>query len=240
MSTKQIKALSSTLSHTPRVTKQIVYTIPVVLEQMNGKFLHHKAHVGLSKKARCRKPRHRIGVLSRMSNPKEMRNQMNSIYSQMPFVNLHPSLMNSDLVGLSRGQIRSVSSSGDQYVTDEADFDFLLHQREFEMHRHERSPITRIVNYGQNALSKVDGSKKLLDIASSPIDPILSIAKKASAATLFAISPDRDMLKVTSDKLVEEQLPNVSTELNDLVDLNEFEDGSFDLVVSCYGLEVST
>ena len=217
-----------------------MYTIPVVFEQLNGKFLHQKAHVGLSKKARCRKPRHRIGILSRISNPKQMRkNPMFSICSQMPFVNLHPSLMNSDLVGFSHGQIRSVSSSGDQYVTDEADFDFLLHQREFEMHRHERSPITRIVNCGQNALSKVDGSIKLLDIASSPIDPILFIAKKASGATICAISPDRDMLKVTSDKLVEEQLPNVSTELSDLVDLSEFEDGSFDLVVSCYGLEVS-
>ncbi len=209
--------------------------IPNAIEELNLRFLHHKARAGLSRKARCRKSHHH-GVLSKMYNPREMKYPINSILSRAPFMNLRPLPVQSTL----HDQIRFFSSRTDQFVTDEADFDTMLHEREFEMHRHERSPIPRIINYGKNAMNKVDGTIKILDVASSPIDASFALTKELRGASLFAISSSRDMIKVISDKLAEDSLPNVMTELSDLSSLTEFEDGSFDLVVSCYGLQVSS
>jgi ubiquinone/menaquinone biosynthesis C-methylase UbiE len=44
-------------------------------------------------------------------------------------------------------------------------------------------------------------------------------------------------LKLVSDKVVEENVANVMIQYNELDDLSEFESNSFDLVISCYGLQ---
>lgn len=238
MSLKQMNTrfIAKTTFPSPnRAAKQIMYTIPVVLEKFYGRFLHHKRHVGLSRKARCQKPRHHtFDVLSKMNNPKEMKNPMNSIFSQVSFTNAKKSYP----CGFPSAQIRFASSSSDNFVTNEAEFDTILHERDFEIHRHHRSPVSGIVKYGRNALTKVD-NPKVLDIGSSPIDPSLSLVRDLPGASLCAINSSRDMLKIISDQLAEDEFQNISTELNDLANLSEFEDGWFDLVISCYGLHVS-
>jgi SAM-dependent methyltransferase len=133
-------------------------------------------------------------------------------------------------------QVRHATTSS-QCVTDEKEFDSILHEREFEMHRHSRSPINRIVKYAKDNVNGGRHEQKILDLASTPIDPSVIIAKEIPQVLLYTLSPSRDILKLVSDKVVEENVANVMIQYNELDDLSEFESNSFDLVISCYGLQ---
>ena len=79
---------------------------------------------------------------------------------------------------------------------------------------------------------------KKLDIASSPIDTSVYLANRfpiASGHTLTSSS--WDMLKIVSDKVVEDHVPNTMIKISDLDNLSEFENSTWcDLEISCYGL----
>jgi ubiquinone/menaquinone biosynthesis C-methylase UbiE len=240
MSFRQLSTMTSMkisrLSY--NVSQDAMRTIPISIDKLSYRALHHKAHGGVSRRGRGRKNHHVISVLNRPNN-----------------VAL-PTLCKSSLVNLKFPTIQEIPqklfylkqtrplSSDNQCVTDEADFDSTLHEREFEMHRHSRGPINRIVKMAKDAMDgthdKTERDLKVLDIASSPIDPVVTIAKEVPRVALNAISSSRYMLKVMSDKLVEDSLLNVKTELSDLLELSEFDDSSFDLVISCYGVQNST
>ena len=213
-------------------TGTAMQSIPILLERViTYKDLHRKAFRGVSRRTRGRKKPATIGVPSKMSNPKYNKFPLTSKLQEF---NLH---LNPQGIA----HIRPLSSMN-QFVTDEAEFDLILHEREFEMHRHKRGPIAKIVKYAKKAVvgaqSKPGYNMKILDIASSPIDTPMNIAKDLPEASLHVLTSSPDMLKIVSDKVVEAHLPNVITELSHLVELSEFDNNSFDLVVSCYGLQV--
>jgi hypothetical protein len=236
----QISSIANNRTHLPC----LMPTIPILLESMSSRFLHNKAHVGVSRTTRGRKHQHSIGILSNMNQPSYNKIQINTPKSafgnfKFPIVKV----ISPTVQLISLNQIRPFSSS-DQCVTDEADFDASLHKRESAMHRHKRSPLKKIVKLAKDVLylrhdKEAESKLKVLDIASSPIDPPITLAKELPHASMYTLNSSRDMLKVVSDKLVEEKLSNITTKLSDLVNLTEFDDSSFNLVISCYGLQVS-
>jgi hypothetical protein len=222
-----------------RVSKNAVITMPVFFERVNLGFLHNKCHIGLPVSRRTRAPKHQhvIGKFSRKSVPMLAKFPIASKLSSLDFNFPYLNKMNVQYP-CAFDQVRQVTNSS-HCVTDEAEFDSILHEREFEMHRHSRSPIGRIVKYAKDAVNGGHHELKILDLASIPIDPPVTIAKALPRVSLHTLSPSRDMLKVVSDRVVEENVANVMIQYNDLIDLSEFENDSFDLVISCYGLQVS-
>ncbi len=235
---KQLSSITS-IVNSNSIPKNVVNTMPIFFERMNLGFLHKKSHIGLpvSRRTRARKHQHVIGHFPRQSFPMPAKFPIASKQSSLDFNFPYLNKMNPQNLSVF-DQIRQVTNSS-HCVTEEAEFDSILHQREFEMHRHSRSPIGKIVKYVKDAVNGGHHHElKILDLA-SPIDPPLTIAKALPRVSLHTLSPFREMLKVVSDRVVEENVANVMIQYNDLIDLSEFENDSFDLVISCYGLQVS-
>lgn len=223
-----------------KVPQNAMSTIPVLFDRLNFRFLHSRAHIGVSRRTRARKHHQETSIFSRTNKTKPKNFPIASMPSlaDLKFPNLHRSPL------FAFDQIRTFATI-DQCVTNEADYDSILHEREFEMHRHHRSPLSKIVKYAKDAVHEGhNGPKsahdlKILDLASCPIDPPVTIAKEVPRVSLHALTPSRNMLKVVSDKVLEENVANVMTQYSDMVDLSQFDTNSFDLVISCYGLQVS-
>jgi SAM-dependent methyltransferase len=106
------------------------------------------------------------------------------------------------------------------------------YERLFVQHKHERGPWNKIINevgrytQGNNKVS-------LLDLASGPGEPGLSIAQRYPHVdvTVTDISPDQ----VEKAKSRSREQTNVQYAVSDLQDLSAFPDNSFDVVTCCYG-----
>jgi len=246
------------------VTRNLMPSTAVFLDKRN--LLNGEANIELSRKTRARKHQHASGILSNAYTHRSKENKFSMTTQNIKhntiskltqsFLHLQAPLMTkciyfptaiaeSGYVHVPsplRQQIRSSSSTnGHCVVTDEAEFDLIVKEREFEMHRHPNSPIRKIVKLAQDATTTRHGHDKhelkVLDIGSSPIDPLIQLAKENKNATIYSLGCSREMMKVVSNEILENDLSNVITELSDLNNLSEFEDSSFDLVISCYGLQ---
>ena len=235
-----IVSIQNNLSHlSHRLSNRIMPTIPLVLDKLNFRFLHQKRNVGISRRTRGRKQQHSIGIFASKYVPKPIQFP---VMSRSSTFNLKFPVLKVDPKGsFLLDQIRPHSNST-HFVTNEEEFDSILHEREFEMHRHIRSPISTIFKYAKDSLlgtHTTNEQTRILDLASFPFDPTINIAKELPQASFYALSPSRDMLKVVSDKILVENVPNLMTEYHDMENLAQFESNSFDLVISCYGLQVS-
>ncbi len=139
-------------------------------------------------------------------------------------------------------QVRGLSS--EIHYTDEDEFDSMLHERELEMHRHPSGPVPIISDLARKALKgKGYDSQmkdvKMLDIESQPYDSMVTLAKEFPDASIYSIGNSIEAVRSMADGMLKLGVPNITTQQFNASDLSAFEDASFDLVTSCYGLQKS-
>jgi len=108
-----------------------------------------------------------------------------------------------------------------------------LYNRLSENHRHPQGPWSLILNQIQRKCKK-DSNLIIVDVASGPGEPSLTISKALPSATVFSTDVSVDMHKIASKKAV--NIPNMKSMVADAADLNAFESDSVDVVTCCYGL----
>lgn len=139
-------------------------------------------------------------------------------------------------------QLRGLSS--EMHYTDEDEFDSMLHERELEMHRHPSGPVPVITDLARKALKgKGYDSQmkdvKILDIESQPYDSMVTLAKEFPDASVYSIGSSTEAVRSMADGVLKLGVSNITTQLFNAKDLSAFEDASFDLITSCYGLQQS-
>jgi ubiquinone/menaquinone biosynthesis C-methylase UbiE len=231
--------------HVPGAVARSLLPASSVLANNFPSLFHGKAHRGLSRRTRHRKHQHVHGLCPHIYRPKgSLDLRMKSIFVPPPspssfmdrynFSPTHPIPI-----------LQKRAFSGNYHcVTDEDVCDSILHERELELYRHYLGPIRTIVETAKDTIEghihhKTEHDIKVLDIASQPIDPSVSLVKEIPNVVVKAIGDSAAQLKLVADRISGENLPNLSTELSDLINLSEFEDSSIDLVTSCYGLQSS-
>lgn len=102
-----------------------------------------------------------------------------------------------------------------------------------DQHRHPNGPWPLMVNKCQSILSSKTHKCSILDIASGPGQPGISIAEAMPGATIFVTDASEDMIEKA--KAASAHLPNVTVSVTDAENLAEFADHSVDVVTCCYG-----
>lgn len=110
-----------------------------------------------------------------------------------------------------------------------------LYTRLAENHRHEKGPWLLMNDKVKSKLKnlKADTELKIVDIASGPGEPALTIAKSMPHATVFSTDVSVDMHKIAAIQSV--QVKNFKSMVLDALDLSAFASGSVDVVTCCYG-----
>ena len=102
-----------------------------------------------------------------------------------------------------------------------------------ENHRHSNGPWKLMTNYAIAASTRVSGNPTILDIATGPGEPAISVAKRLPNATVIASDLSEDMIKIASK--AGEGVDNFKTVVCNAEDLSQFESNSIDIVTCCYG-----
>ena len=98
-------------------------------------------------------------------------------------------------------------------------------------HTHPNGPWAKMLAAVKAGLP-ADGSGTVLDLATGPGEPANMIARKLPYAFVTASDLSEDMVAAAKKRM--DGLPNVELVVADMAEL-PFEDGSFDVVTSCYG-----
>lgn len=101
-----------------------------------------------------------------------------------------------------------------------------------ENHRHPDGPWG-LMTEEVMSVSGADGSPTVLDIASGPGEPALTIARAMPGATVICTDLAEEMVKAATANAA--GVPNVTNELLDVEDMSTHADGSIDVVTCCYG-----
>lgn len=118
-------------------------------------------------------------------------------------------------------------------TTKAADFDgevALLYKKLSEQHRHERGPWNLIL---KKLISLKLSSGKIVDLASGPGEPAVTLASSLPHMTIFATDISPDMVNIAAAKAV--SIPNMKAMVADAQNLSVFADNSIDVVTCCYG-----
>lgn len=92
----------------------------------------------------------------------------------------------------------STSATSDT-VIDEDKFDYMLHERELNMHRHPTGPVRKMETLSKSAL-KGKQDVRILDLDSQPIDSSIQLAKDLPESSVFFISVDAENVTVIKDE----------------------------------------
>lgn len=151
-----------------------------------------------------------------------------------------PPIFDSAMLLQQRHQVRALSS--EMHFTDENEFDSMLHERELEMHRHPAGPVHVITDLARKAMkgkgydSKLKDAK-ILDIESQPYDSMVILAREFPDASVYSVGSSTEAVRVMADRVLQLGVPNITTQLFNSSNLSAFEDASFDVITSCYGLQ---
>ena len=116
-------------------------------------------------------------------------------------------------------------------------FDADFAARIVDVNRKAYDSITRHaeeVFHGHVHDKEAGGRLQILDVASGPGEPAASLAKAFPEAFVYSTDIDSDMVKAAESRLRGQG--NAQARVADMEDLEDFDDGTFDLVTCSYGL----
>ena len=122
---------------------------------------------------------------------------------------------------------------------DEKDVDAILQQRIHQMQCHSSGPVKKVFQLAkkilQGPVNDITRDRKILvlDAASRPAHVGVLLAQEFPEVLVHIRNDFPEMVQLGLDKL---GLRNVMT--SGMNDLSEYEDGTFDLIVTCFGLDV--
>lgn len=102
-------------------------------------------------------------------------------------------------------------------------------------HHHPKGPWNKILKVVQAELPGDGQGKTVLDIASGPGEPALSIAKALPGASVISTDISPDMSEKAVAAAAAAGVTNMTARVVDAVDMSEFKDGTLDAVTCCYG-----
>jgi len=109
-----------------------------------------------------------------------------------------------------------------------------LYSRFAAQHNHPRGPWPMMLKTVQAVVPPEGGAGlKVLDLASGPGQPAITIAQAIPNAQVIATDVSEDMIGQARDAAA--GIPNVAVQLADAQDLSQFESNSFDVITCCYG-----
>ena len=116
----------------------------------------------------------------------------------------------------------------------------ILYKALAENHRHPQGPWGLMTSQVQSKLESMANERRddkapvvVVDVASGPGEPAVTIAKAMPHVTVFSTDYATDMHKVAAAKAV--HIPNLKAMVADAQDLSAFASNSVDCVTCCYG-----
>lgn len=100
-----------------------------------------------------------------------------------------------------------------------------------EQHRHPNGPWNMILKKIKSIRIPVDA--KVVDLASGPGEPAITIATHVPSATVFSTDISLEMHKMSAAKAI--TISNLKSMIADAQDLSVFDSNSVDIVTCCYG-----
>jgi len=113
-----------------------------------------------------------------------------------------------------------------------------LYARIFTQHYHPHGPWQHILNASETYLQhkSIPEAASILDIATGPGEPAMSLAKLFPASQVLATDISPDMIHKATQAFTDAKLTNIEAQEMDAHDLSVIESNSVDLVTCCYGL----
>lgn len=109
-----------------------------------------------------------------------------------------------------------------------------------ENHRHPLGPWATMTDsvwdFATNVAKRND--IHLLDLATGPGEPALSIARRLPESSIIATDVSPDQVALANQAAM--TIPNMSAEVANIEDLHQFRDSTFDVVTCCYGFMFAT
>lgn len=102
-------------------------------------------------------------------------------------------------------------------------------------HAHPKGPWPTMLRAVQAALLGSGEGAKVLDLASGPGEPALTIARHMPEATVISTDVSPDMTAKAEAAAAAAGVKNLTVQLADASELRDFGDGSVDVVTCCYG-----
>ena len=128
-------------------------------------------------------------------------------------------------------------------VTNEKDVVTMLQERVYEMQCHSSGPVTKMFQLAKQTLEgpardiSRRGKLMVLDAGSNPADVGVLLAQEFPEVPVHIINTSPEIVQLALDKS-HQKLDSKNVVTSGMNDLYNYEDDSFDLIITCFGLDV--